>query len=304
MNLPSAWYLIADSCEIPNHKPLALKRLGLNLVIWRHNEKVYALEDLCPHRSAKLSLGTIKAETIECPFHGFKYSALGNCIYVPETDKDAPNLCVKAFTVCEQNAFIFIKHGQPLDLNPPWFDALTKMTCYSGFTSLWPSHVTRCIENQLDYAHLPYVHKTTIGKNIDKNMQVKFEFTNQSIKMYTNAQNSTSTSFEFKFGNIWLLNILPDKFTQFLAFVPIDEHNTKLYLRTYQNFLKIPVLKELLGLIFNQQSKIILNQDKRVVLSQRPLNSLESLNENLYPSDKGIIYFRQAWQKGIAKSDD
>jgi nitrite reductase/ring-hydroxylating ferredoxin subunit len=33
--------------------------LGEDLVLWRHNDQIFAWQDLCPHRGARLSLGWV-----------------------------------------------------------------------------------------------------------------------------------------------------------------------------------------------------------------------------------------------------
>ncbi|MBK9206561.1 MAG: hypothetical protein IPL73_29955 [Candidatus Obscuribacter sp.] len=48
-----------------------------------------------------------------------------------------------------------------------------------------------------------------------------------------------------------------------------------------------------------QQNRYILNQDKHVVLSQKPLCVLDADDEKLYPSDKGIAHFREYWRTSL-----
>ncbi len=299
MNLPKTWFVVANSHEIYNKKPTALKRFNLNLVLWRHNDQIMVFEDKCPHRGSKLSLGQLKNGNIECPFHGFQFDQSGQCDFIPEINHGNTNLCLNKFVAIEQNNFIYISlNPHTTDYqNIPWFDELAQFKHYSHYSVTWPCHITRCIENQLDYAHLPFVHKTTIGRNVKVSNNVKFELTDASIKMYTNPQNLEGSYFNFKFGNIWLLNILSGKFLQFLAFVPIDENNTKLYVRTYHNFVTIPFIIPFINFVLNIQSQVILNQDKGVVISQKPLNSITATSEKLYVSDNGIKHFRDTYTK-------
>lgn len=71
---PSGWYAILHISEIPKNKPYGCIRFGLPIVIWKDGDEIIVMEDRCPHRSAKLSLGKICDNKIRCPFHGFEFS--------------------------------------------------------------------------------------------------------------------------------------------------------------------------------------------------------------------------------------
>lgn len=312
MKLPSGWYAVLDSLELRD-KPLGVRRFGIDMVFWRYQGKPVAMADTCPHRSAKLSLGRING-CIVCPFHGFEFSAQGDCRYVPETEKAASNLAVKTFPSREEHGFIWVKFladsaasashsgsAEPGsaadDIGPNWFEELRVFApgAIARGVSEWPVHISRCIENQLDYAHLPYVHGSTIGRGVDIRGERNFQLSEQGIKLgFSEAQNN-SGYFHFLFPNIWTLCILPGRFHQMIAFVPVSENHTKIYLRAYQNFVAVPGLRALVNAFIAFQNQIILNQDKLVVLSQRPGNSLEASGEKLYPSDRGIVWFRKIW---------
>lgn len=57
LGLRNRWHPVLSSWEIESN-PVGITRLGENLVLWRDEDgKVHALEDRCPHRGARLSLG-------------------------------------------------------------------------------------------------------------------------------------------------------------------------------------------------------------------------------------------------------
>lgn len=304
MLLPSGWYVIAASSELKRNKPLGFERFGKDIVLWRNDSgQPVAMLDLCPHRSAKLSVGRVENDCIECPFHGFSFDQNGRCTLVPETNKAAPNLRVQTFPLREKHGFIWCWYGdEQAQVDLPWFETLDNAKwSFSEQATLWPAHITRCIENQLDYAHLPFVHKNTIGGNTDVTKPVRFELNNNSIKFYPESEEKGSGFIEFRFPNIWMLIIVPDKFAQMMAFVPVNEELTRLYLRGYQSFITLPGLCTIFNTIGAWQSKYILSQDKKVVLSQRPSSSLDAVQEILYPSDQGIRHFRDCWQEKVRK---
>jgi len=80
-------------------------------------------------------------------------------------------------------------------------------------------------------------------------------------------------------------------------FTPIDEENCILYLRYYQRYVNLPLLRQWVADLINLSSIVILNQDKRVVITQRPLKSGLKIGEKLIPADKPIIEYRTIRQK-------
>jgi phenylpropionate dioxygenase-like ring-hydroxylating dioxygenase large terminal subunit len=57
--------------------PLALRALGVDLVLWRHGDAVAAFDDRCPHRGARLSLGRVVGDALQCAYHHPQPPALG-----------------------------------------------------------------------------------------------------------------------------------------------------------------------------------------------------------------------------------
>jgi phenylpropionate dioxygenase-like ring-hydroxylating dioxygenase large terminal subunit len=97
---------------------------------------------------------------------------------------------------------------------------------------------------------------------------------------------------QFHFPNVWQ-NFISDKFRIFVAFVPVDEENTVVYVRNYQKLVTLPVLKQLINYIGSLSNKVILNQDKRVVLTQLPKKSELKMDERLIMGDKPIVEYRK-----------
>jgi phenylpropionate dioxygenase-like ring-hydroxylating dioxygenase large terminal subunit len=67
------WYPIILASEL-KQKPKAVRLLGRDLVVFRDGDKLFALDDRCPHRGVKLSLGQCNYPgTISCPYHGWTF---------------------------------------------------------------------------------------------------------------------------------------------------------------------------------------------------------------------------------------
>ena len=82
--LPGRWYVVAKSGELPNGAVRAVKALGRDLVVWRGADgKVRCLEDRCPHRGARISLGQVSDSDLACRYHGVTLDGEGRIVRVP-----------------------------------------------------------------------------------------------------------------------------------------------------------------------------------------------------------------------------
>jgi phenylpropionate dioxygenase-like ring-hydroxylating dioxygenase large terminal subunit len=92
--------------------------------------------------------------------------------------------------------------------------------------------------------------------------------------------------------NTWQ-NIISKDVRIFAIFAPIDDNNTQIYIRFYQRFMKVPVLKDFINNMSSILNKYILHQDRRVVLTQIPNKSQLKMDEKLIQGDLPIIEYRK-----------
>jgi len=308
------WYIILETKELTRKRPLKVKRLNRDFVLWRNETgKIICMDDRCCHRGASLSCGQILNGKLECPFHGFIYNENGEVESIPANGRNNPvpkTMKVTSYQTYEAYGFIWLWWGDTDKTeNEPFFFKELKDFSYSSYKDHWNVHYSRAIENQLDVVHLPFVHRTTIGrgnKTLVNGPVVKRE--GKLITFYVNNAkddgktkplkpdeiNDYQTFFhlQFHFPNIWQ-NFISDKIRALAAFVPVDEENTVIYIRYYQKMIKIPVLRELMNYIGKITSIIILKQDKRVVITQKPKKSELKMVEILIMGDKPIIEYRK-----------
>ncbi|NLE89756.1 MAG: aromatic ring-hydroxylating dioxygenase subunit alpha [Dehalococcoidales bacterium] len=314
--IPNQWYVILESKDVRPGKPVGITRLGEKMVAWRdRNGKVVIQADRCPHLSASLSQGKITNNRIACPFHGFEYDSSGVCQYVPAlgiTGTIPKALHAKTYKSYEANGLIWIWWGnsEPVPATPWFFNELPAFTYASG-RQHWPVHYSRAVENQLDVLHLPFVHHNTIGranKQVVDGPVVKVEDGMLSVWMYNRLEDGIparkawelsepavgeSPMLQFIFPNIWQLLIAND-LRIFAAFIPVDDNNTLFMYRYYQRIMKMPVVKGLVNWLGVLGSRMIVNQDRRVVLEQRPSRTqLKQMGEILTQADKALLVYRQ-----------
>ena len=316
------WYGILDSKDVKSKKPIGVTRLGEKLVFWRsENGRVNCIFDKCCHRGASLSAGKIVHDKMACPFHGFQYDASGKVTLIPANGKNAPipeRFKVNAYQVEEKYGLIWLWFGEFTDELPeiPFFKELRDGFSYGGFSEMWPVHYTRAVENQLDVVHLPFVHTSSIGRGnktlvngpvVKWNENLMTFYVNnivddgkvQPLKPNEIKNYEKLFSLQFQMPNLWQ-NVISADLRIVAIFVPIDEEHTQIYLRFYQKFMKVPVLKQLVNKMSNISNKYILHQDRRVVLAQIPKKTEFKMSENLIQGDAPIIEYRKrrAFLKG------
>src|SRR3954467_4044566 len=76
-----AWHAVVRSVDVSD-RPLPVTLCGEELVVWRGGDgAAHAAPDLCPHRQALLSGGTIVDGRLQCPYHGWQFGSEGRCEY-------------------------------------------------------------------------------------------------------------------------------------------------------------------------------------------------------------------------------
>ncbi len=318
--IPNQWYVILESNEVKKGKPIGFTRMGEKIVAWRDgNGKLSVMSDLCPHRGVALSIGAIKGDCIQCPFHGFEYDTSGDCKLIPANGRSSEPpkaMHVKTYPTREAHGFIYMWWGEPRadDDYPPlqWFDNITDDMVYTTIKDHWANHYARAIENQLDVVHLPFVHHNSIGRggntlvNGPVAKEIKLAEGSYRIDMWVdnapdNGQKPIKPSempeptrrplIQVYMPNLWQ-NWLSDNFLVALAFVPIDDENTLMYVRQYHK-VRFPIARQLTDWLGAIGNLFILRQDKTVVITQRPSRPDLDIGEILVPGDYPIVLYRK-----------
>jgi phenylpropionate dioxygenase-like ring-hydroxylating dioxygenase large terminal subunit len=292
--------------------------MGEKLVFWRDEKgRVSCLRDKCPHRGVALSLGQVLDGHLECPFHGFQYDASGRCALIPANGRDAavPKVFqVHHYPTYEAHGFIWVWWGQepPADLQPPrFFDDIDDTFTYRTIYDPWDTHYSRVIENQLDVAHVPFLHYNTIGRGnrtlvdgpglqwVDKDLFYIYPYNRLDDGTPPRRPSEVPTpdptreyKLEFLFPNLWQ-NYIQADMRVVGAFVPVDEDHTLFYLRYCQRFVELPLLRELITWLALPYNRYIAHQDRRVVVTHQPSPSGLRIGEKLIQADQPIVAYRR-----------
>ena len=109
-SLDSSWYVVAQSDEIKPAKPFKATVWGKDYVLWKTDKNTYnALEDVCSHKGAALSIGHITNNRIVCPYHGYEFNHQGNLTLVPGICfRPSPIQNIPRFAVVEKHGWIYL----------------------------------------------------------------------------------------------------------------------------------------------------------------------------------------------------
>lgn len=156
---PHHWYVVARSCEVQS-SPLAVVLWQQAIVLYRNRAgQICALENRCPHRQVKLSHGQVNEDLLECTYHGWQFTAAGECASVPylASNQKLPSCKIRSYPVQERDGFIWLFPGdasqasasQPLGI-PEW-DHLNYVATVS--TIKCRAHYSFVVENLMDMYH-------------------------------------------------------------------------------------------------------------------------------------------------------
>jgi len=165
------WHPVAASRDVPVGAAFAVSLLGRELVLWRTaDDGIAAWDDRCPHRGARLSIGSVVDGELACRYHGWRFDGSGRCTRMPAQPDFRPPASVHAevFRSCERHGLIWVCLGRAVRDVVPFEEhddaRLHPVICgpYDVQTS-----GPRVIENFLDMAHFGFVHDGVLGSADD-----------------------------------------------------------------------------------------------------------------------------------------
>jgi phenylpropionate dioxygenase-like ring-hydroxylating dioxygenase large terminal subunit len=150
--------------------PKPFRLLGQDLVLWRNAAgEPAALEDRCPHRSARLSVDSLVVDgALRCGYHGWRFDPSGTCVLVPQAPDLVPGMrnAVRAFRAQARYGYVWVALEEPLlDIphirhsdDPSYRQVLE-------YAEDWRAGMLRVCENALDISHVSFVHRQTFGND-------------------------------------------------------------------------------------------------------------------------------------------
>ncbi len=185
----NCWYPIIFIRDFYNKYPYGFTLYDEPFVLFEdESSKLSCLQDICPHRAAKLSDGQIIEGKIECLYHGWQFDITGKCQHIPQLPDEATiphNACVETFAVIEKQGIIWFWRGQKelakVDLIPTIPKLDTADFAATDFAIDLPYDQSYLIENVIDPAHVHISHAGSLGDR-KKAQPLLMEILESSIK--------------------------------------------------------------------------------------------------------------------------
>jgi phenylpropionate dioxygenase-like ring-hydroxylating dioxygenase large terminal subunit len=166
--LHNAWYVAAWDHEV-TRELRALKLLGERIVVYRTGAgDPVALEDACLHRKLPLSMGRLKADEIECGYHGLTFNRAGSCTRIPGVKRVPRSVCVRSYPAVSRYGLVWIWMGDSSRARPDTIFPVEHWDDPGWGKNNGGSMVVDCnylyvTDNLLDPSHVAWVHRTSFG---------------------------------------------------------------------------------------------------------------------------------------------
>lgn len=316
------WYAIALSSSLKADKPLKLRRLSQNLVLYRDEAGLaHCLHDVCSHRGGSLAAGRILEGNIECPYHGWQFNAEGQCVHIPffsgQSQRIPQRSRMDSYPVQEKYGLVFAFLGDLLEQRRPPLLAPDSNPAHYQYpedqwrwvTMSWPvkANYERCVENAIDPSHNQYVHR---AHGFMGNRQETFQMNRVDAiehewgngychQFYTSKEAVAGGEGDLSVsaghsgpGQVWnYTHITRENWMhQYLYMTPVDDFNTVVFNISISNFLPVDVAsdKEIMAM-----SEAIAMEDVQIVEGITPIITPEDMSgEVMLVSDKAIMVYR------------
>ena len=235
---PTGWYLLCRSDELAAGEVKPMHYFGRDLVAYRTEAGEAVVVDAhCPHLGAHLGYGgTVVGESIQCPFHAWRFGTEGDCVDVPYTTANTlPKVGIRCWPVAESSGLIHVHysdHGHAPAWDVPEIPEWGEPGWVGYVTHGWTvqMHVQELAENVPDTAHFLVVH----GLPIQPEAEISTDghiFRQRTII----GSDWYFTQDCHGLGLIWLRIFGPVPYWFLSAVTPIDDTTVDLRLLFYVN---------------------------------------------------------------------
>jgi 3-ketosteroid 9alpha-monooxygenase subunit A len=160
------WHCLGLAEPLRDGEPHAVEAFGTKLVVFADSAgELHVLDAYCRHMGGDLSRGTIKGDTIACPFHSWHWGADGRCAKIPYARRVPPTARTRSWLTLEQNKQLFVWHDPQGKPPPPQVTIPRIDGAYSAEWSNWTwdsllvnANCREVVDNVVDMAHFFYIH--------------------------------------------------------------------------------------------------------------------------------------------------
>lgn len=309
--LSHEWLPVTSLRALETQNPIGARVLGQDVVVWKCGDEILVWQDLCVHRGTRLSLGRVRENVLQCPYHGWTYDTHGKCILMPAHPEQTPpdKARVKTFHARVAYEMVWLCFEAPhsdVPAFPEWRDESYRKI----FCGPYPVHASapRIVENFLDVAHFPFVHQGILGDATHAEIKdYEAEITSEGVLArdvrvyqpdpYGTGQGDTVT-YTYRSTrplSAYFVKQSSDRgFSILLLITPREKNESIAYMWMAMNYgFEIPEIE-----LVAYQDKIF-SQDAPILQSQRPeLLPLDLQAELHLKSDRAAIAYRK-WLKQL-----
>jgi phenylpropionate dioxygenase-like ring-hydroxylating dioxygenase large terminal subunit len=307
--LRNYWHPVVPSWRV-GPTPLGLTRLSQNIVLWRDSHgTVHALEDRCPHRGARLSLGRNLGDRVACWYHGVEVDKSGVICRVPAVNDSLleGRQCVRTYPCQEMSDAVFVYFGDALHPEPPRLELPEQLASPAWAAMLcsvaWACDYRYVIDNVVDPMHGAYLHAQSHSM-ADGDKRAEMQLSKTQAGFIFEKVGQRDVNFDWvelgESGAIWMRLAIPYQkmygpggpFYIVAMVTPIDRENAQVFLwrcRAAQGW-KRDVWKFLYKNRLEGLHWEVLQQDQLLLENMAPE---ARNNEHLYQHDGGVLRTRR-----------
>ncbi|MER5761088.1 Rieske 2Fe-2S domain-containing protein [Streptomyces sp. NPDC002082] len=162
------WHCLGLAASFKDGTPHEIQAFGTKLVVFQGADsgELSILNAYCPHMGGNLAHGTVKGDTVACPFHDWRWSGDGRCAAIPYARRVPPRARTRAWTSLERNGQLYVWHDPegnppPPEVTIPVIEGVgdPEWSDWSwNFLRVENSNCREIVDNVVDMAHFYYVH--------------------------------------------------------------------------------------------------------------------------------------------------
>lgn len=174
----NAWFAVGRAKDVGSKEPVTVRVFDHEIVLFRDSKgALQALDAICPHLGAHLGGGTVVDDTIQCPFHQWRFGGDGRCVHVPFARNLPPNATTRRWHTVEQAGLIFVWHhvdGASPTYHLPDLEAeFGSMEGAAYFRLEGSSTVQDMLENSIDVGHFHTLHGIKLGAGFQEQAEAR-----------------------------------------------------------------------------------------------------------------------------------
>jgi phenylpropionate dioxygenase-like ring-hydroxylating dioxygenase large terminal subunit len=182
--LQNFWYFAMPSDALKRGKMQPLKLCSQGLLLGRTNDgNVFAMRNLCPHRSTPLHYGQFDGKEVQCHYHGWKFAPDGRCTLIPALcppqEHFGDRIRNRTFPCRESQGGIWVFIGDRAEDQLPPVPAIPTIgdrtpQAYCAIT--YPLNSDQTAFTFFDPAHVAFVHTSPFIRRKSHTIRLKEKF--------------------------------------------------------------------------------------------------------------------------------